>query len=200
MSAWAKGGIALLLGLVVVLPLGLSLAREHRFESSIEIRSGENRAGRSTAQGLAADVDRQLRTRYVRRTTLRLVGYPFAEESVDENVRVATADSPDAVRLVATSPSPTRAQELATVVARVIVGRTETASAPKATMPVDKIVDRLPGDLPPAPHPLWSGFAGLVLALVLLAVWSLSAGGAAGRDGGITAPGRASGDARASVE
>jgi hypothetical protein len=47
------------------------------------------------------------------------------------------------------------------------------ASTPAVTAPVDKLVQRLPGESPPSPSPVWVGLAGLLLAVALLVLWLL---------------------------
>ena len=52
------------------------------------------------------------------------------------------------------------------------------------TKALDKLVDRVPGEFPRRPSPVWAGLAGLTLAMTLVGLWLFFARGEAGAQSG----------------
>ncbi len=161
----------LAVALLVALPFVVDVWRSHEFEASVDLLLRDERGIRD-AEDREAHVRAVLAEPHVENNLVARSGVLVAPGSIAPTAEI-TATRPK-VTVTVTANSPVRARDLgnalAELVSEVTVGDMTTvrrAVAPQPTRLVDRVLDRLPGPLPPTPHPVLAAGAGFIIALLL---------------------------------
>ena len=159
--------------LVVAMPVALTLAREPRFVTTIELTP---RTAESSPAALAASVSRLVEDRSISYATTVDADVSVDPAHLAERVRVVP--SPDAVRVEVWGKTSGQADRLAAALVRTF-RRAENPGivvvpAPGPDRLVDRAADALPGVFPTRPDPFWAGFAALALCVLAVVAFGLA--------------------------